>query len=338
MKELCRLAGLIFLLILPKIGYGAEDPRLVHWRLQEEELYVFRFDMDSLNWRQIREERERRHTIQEEPKHVELHWGMLTAPFAGSAVKVASVFPYGTVFVRDPDGKCRQATVSGNRKKVVLPENMGANGRYLVGGHFLVEQQKAGGARQNIHLYPKAIVGHYTSGGRPGSFPAFFFNDPGMVLEIGSARSPALYRMGGGFQRPFETYDMEVRYRGRPLSGMTVTVFAEGSGWQRSYQTDGSGRFSVTPFDDRSGERHYEKLLYVVKVEDKEQHALHVATLPMFIFRNRPEWTSHIWGFSIWGGLGLVGTLLVLGGNMLRHRRQQRHVLIRFDQCRVKED
>ncbi|WP_448873388.1 hypothetical protein [Desulfobulbus propionicus] len=304
------------------------------WRLAEEELYVYRFDMDGLNWRQIRQEREQRRTVQEKPKHLELVRGLLSDPFAAVDPGAVPPLPAGMAVIRDPDGARKTIPVTPGMREIVLPEDLGLNGRYLVGGHFQLD----GHGNQRVHLYPKLMVGHFKGNGRPGSTPAFFFDDPAIALEIGSARSPAMFRMGGGLQRPHESAEMEVRFQGHPLARATVEAIAEGSGWRRSYRTDASGRFTVIPFDDRSGQRHYEKLLYVVRVEDPNQHALHIATLPMIIFRNQPEWTSHVAGYMIWAGLGLGGTLLLAGGAMLRNQRQQRLSLVRFSQCRIKED
>lgn len=339
LRRLTRFLGLLPLLLIlaPVTGRGAEPLPAWSWRLVEEGLYVYRFDLDSLNWREIRQEREQRRTVQEKPKHLELLQGWLPEPFAFQAPGSIAL-PAGTLLVRNPDGGMHQAPIKEDTREIVIPEDLGLNGRYLVGGHFVLTARREDSGKQSIHLYPKVMVGHYKHDGRPGSTPAFFFDDPAIALEIGSARSPAMYRMGGGFQRPHESYDMEVRYQGRPLVEATVEAIAEGSGWRRSYRTDASGRFSVTPFDDRSHDRHYEKLLYVVRVEDPENHAIHVASLPMIIFRNRPEWTSHVAGYGVWAGLGIGGTLLLVGGTMLRNRRQQRLGLIRFDKCRVKED
>lgn len=339
MRLLFRSCLIGMLMLLPRFCPGADHPQLVYWQLQQEGLHVYRFDMDEgLNWRQIREERELRRSVQEQAKHLVLLRGLLNDPFGAEGSGDDVAFPPGTVVVRDPDGVGTTTATTSAMQEIVLPDDLGLNGRYLVGGHFVLDSGKEEGGKQSIHLYPKLMVGHYKGDGRPGSTPAFFVDDPAIALEIGSARSPAMYRMGGGFQRPHEQSDMEVRYLGRPLAGATVEAIAEGSGWRRSYCTDGSGRFTVTPFDDRSGHRHYEKLLYVVRFEDPQTHALHVATLPMIIFRNRPEWTSHVAGYALWGGLGIGGTMLLVGGAMLRKRRQQRLNLVRFDQCRVKEE
>lgn len=335
---------LVCLLILVQLAINAvpgsvnagESSPVWSWRLIEEGLHVYRFDMDGLDWRQIRRERDQRRTVQETPKRIELLRGLLDDPFAAMGDRVESPIPAGKMIVRDPDGVRKTAPVGPDTRDITLPEDIGLNGRYLVGGHFVLAD--GDGRDRRLHLYPKMIVGHYKNDGRPGSHPAFFIDDPDIALEIGSARSPAQYRMGGGFQRPHERSEMEVRYQGRPLAGATVEVIAEGSAWRRSYRTDGSGRFTVTPFDDRSGPRHYEKLLYVVRVEDPQNHALHVATLPMIVFRNRPEWTSHVAGYGLWAGLSIGGTMLLVGGAMLRKRRQQRLNLVRFDQCRIKEE
>lgn len=336
MKGLFRSLLLLLLVFVPQLGHGADVPMLVYWQLQQEELHVYRFDTDdNLNWRQIRDERAQRQSVQEKPKQLELLRGWLDDPFAAVDRTIDGSLPAGTVVIVNPDGVRKPTPVTPGMREIVLPEDLNLNGRYLVGGHF---QLDGDGGGQRIHCYPKLMVGHYKHDGRPGSAPAFFFDDPAIVLEIGSARSPAMYRMGGGFQRPHESYDMEVHYQGRPLAGVTVEAIAEGSGWRRSYRTDASGRFSVTPFDDRSRERHYDKLLYVVRVADPANHALHVATLPMIIFRNRPEWTSHVAGYGVWAVLGIGATLLLVGGTMLSKRRRQRLSLVRFDQCRVKEE
>ena len=72
MRRLVRLGILMAVACLPRLCMGGEPPMLAHWQLAEEELYVYRFDMDALNWHQIREERQRRSTIQEDPKQVVL--------------------------------------------------------------------------------------------------------------------------------------------------------------------------------------------------------------------------------------------------------------------------
>nr|WP_321467473.1 hypothetical protein [uncultured Desulfobulbus sp.] len=337
MRRLCIILGLIpFLLgVAPDLVSAGQSLPVCSWHLAEEGLYVYRFDMDRLNWRQIRDERQQRQRVQESPKHLSLVRADLAAPFIPFANRDQTIFENGEVLTRAPDGGSAKVTFSKDLGEIVIPEDLGLNGRYLVGGHFV-----AGGnaGKPRLHLYPKIMVGHYRHDGRPGSTPAFFFNDPAIALEIGPARSPQMNRMGGGFQRPHDEYVMEVRYLGRPLAGATVDAIGEGSGWRREYRTDASGRFTVIPFDDRSRPRHYDKMLYVVKVEEPQRNALHIATLPMIIFRNRPEWTSHIWGYATWAGFGLAGACLLAGGAMLRNRRQQRQTLVRFDQCRIKEE
>lgn len=341
MKVRLRFLLFLALTVIPRLGFAADCPILVHWQLENEGLYVYRFDMDTLNWRQIRKEREQRNTVWEAYKRIALRKGSLSQPFGELVAAADWTGCGGDILIRDPDGNIATVPIKiGAPPMPQIPDNLRLNGRYLVGGHFLLGDWYADGdgRKETLHLYSKLMTGHYGHDGRPGASPAFFFNDSRMVLEIGSALSPAQHRMGGGFQRPHEEYDMEVRYHNRPLPGATVEVIAEGSGWRKSYHTDGAGRFTVIPFDDRSRQRHYEKLLYVVKVEDPDNRALHVATLPMIIFRNRPEWTSHAAGYALWAGLGLGGGLLLAAGSMVRGRRQRRLSLVRFDQCRVKED
>nr|WP_320012538.1 hypothetical protein [uncultured Desulfobulbus sp.] len=327
----------VFLLFLASPLWAEQAPHIWSWVLENEPLYVYRYNLDNLNWRQIREERSQRSEIQEKPKHLILLQNGATELLSPKSGENRPI-PAGTVLIKDPDGKTQTVALSPSSSELVLPENQELNGRYLVGAHFSVSQTNTGGTSQDIHLYPKTIVGHYKSGGRPGSFPAFFFDDPRIALEIGSARNPARYRMGGSYQRPHETYDMEVRFKGSPLANTSVEVYAQGSKWHRAYQTDASGQFQVTPFDDRSQDLHYEKLLYVVQFEDAKTQDLHVATLPMIIFRNRPEWTSHLWGYSFWAIAGLLGTALIVVASLFRHQRRRAQALVCFEQCRVKED
>ena len=333
----CKILALV-LVVLGATELGAETASL-HWSwvLENEPLYVYRYNLDNLNWRQIREERSQRRDIQETPKHLRLLQNGGSGSLSPKSGENRSI-PAGTVLIKDPDGKTQTVALSPSSSELVLPENQELNGRYLVGAHFRVSQTNTGGTSQDIHLYPKTVVGHYRSGGRPGSFPAFFFDDPHIALEIGSARNPARYRMGGSYQRPHETYDMEVRFKGSPLANTSVEVYAQGSKWHRAYQTDVSGQFQVTPFDDRSQDLHYEKLLYVVQFEDVETQDLHVATLPMIIFRNRPEWTSHLWGYGFWAIAALLGTALIVAASLFRHHRRRAQALVCFEQCRVKED
>jgi hypothetical protein len=335
------LLGLIPLLwsIAPATGWGTEPIPAWSWRLVDEGRHVYRYDMDQLNWRQIRRERALRQDVQEQPKHLELLQGWLSEPFATQA-SGSDVLPAGTLLIRDPDGTLRQPPIGEGMREVVLPEDLGLNGRYLVGGHFVLGRRDldGDGRPETLHLYPKLMTGHYKNDGRPGASPAFFFNDPDLALEIGPALSPAQHRMGGTMQRPHERYEMEVRYRGRPLAGVTVEAVAEGNGWRKNFRTDALGRFTIVPFDDRSGERHYEKLLYLVSYQDRDEQAMHIATLPMIVYRNRPEWTSHLAGYAVWTILGLGGGLLLTIGAVLRRRRLRHLDLTRFSQCRIKED
>lgn len=337
---LCLL-GLIPLLwsVAPATGREAEPVPAWSWRLLDEGRLVNRYDLDQLDWRQIRQERALRQSVQERPTHVELLRGRLPEPFVVQA-SGSEVLPAGTLFIRDPDGNLRQTPVGEGVREVVLPEDPGLNGRYLVGGHFTLGQRDLDndGRPETLHLYPKLITGHYKNDGRPGASPAFFFDDPSIALEIGPALSPAQNRMGGGMQRPHERYEMEVRHRGRPLAGVTVEVISEVSGWRKNFLTDAGGRFAIVPFDDRSGERHYEKLLYLASFHDRDNQASHIATLPMIVFRNRPEWTSHLAGYAAWTVLGLGGGLLLTVGATMRRRRLRQLDLTRFSQRRIKED
>jgi len=337
--KIISLSALSLWLAVPAMAI--DNQTISHWQLLDEELHIYRYDKDNLDWRQIREERALSQTVRNGPKHLELRFGTIPDPFSPMVNGSGPTPPAKRILIRDPDGGTRQVVPTDQPQQytVTIPDDLDLNGRYLLGGHVLAGHHDVNGdgRREQVHVYAKAMVGHYRNNGRPGSSPAFFFHDSDeMALEIGPALSPAQHRLGGGYQRPHQEYVMQVLYRNQPLAGATVRVTAEGSGWSKNFVTDAAGQFSVVPFDDRSGRRHWEKYLYTVTHLDQERASFHIATLPIIIHRNRPEWTNRLAGYAFWVLIGTTGSLMLVGFAVLRNRRQHKQELVVFDQYNVK--
>lgn len=344
MQCLIRIISLSALSMVLAIPAAAIDNLTIcHWQLLDEELHIYRYDKENLDWRQIREERALSRTVRNGPKHLELRFATISDPFSSLASGSDFAPLAKKMLIRDPDGGIKHVVPADQPRQytVAIPEDLDINGRYLLGGHILGGQHDVNGdgRREQVHLYAKAMVGHYQDNGRPGTSPAFFFFDPDeMALEIGPALSPDQYRMGGGYQRPHREYTMQVLYRTHPLAGATVKVTAEGSGWSNFFVTDAAGQFRVVPFDDRSGRRHWEKYLYTVTHFDQERASFHIATLPIIIHRNRPEWTNRLAGYAFWVFIGTTGCLMLVCFAVLRNRRRHKQELVVFDQYNFKKE
>jgi hypothetical protein len=340
-----KLIGVIAVVLALSTGlseiYAVEDFPVFYWQMLNEGIYVYRYDMDNLNWREIRKERDLRRTAHEKPKLLELHYSRFQSPFAGPGERAGSLMDSGTILVRDPDGKVKRLMRAEAENGIVsIPEELKLNGRYLLGGHFYLGKCDVDGVGrlEAVHVYAKHIVTHYKADGRAGACSEVFFNDPeNMALEIGPVVSYSRTRMAGGAQMPHNPYEMTVLYRNRPLPGVLITVKAEGSGWQRTFLTDNKGQFRIIPFDDRSGEHHWQKFFYMATYHDLAQEAFHIATLPVIVYRNRPEWTSQVAGFTAWIIIGSVGCILLIFACARRRKRLQEHALLSFEDYRIKE-
>ena len=155
----------------------------------------------------------------------------------------------------------------------------------------------------------------------PRSFP----------LKSGPVINTAKSRYGGGLQSPHREYEMAVKYLGAPVAGARVTVMAEDSGWQNSFVTDEDGRFKITPTDDRVVDKEWQNYIYVAVFHDRQHHTVHVATLPITVRKNSPEWRSKAMGFTLWAAAGSVMLLLTVLGLMGHKRQLARKELLVFD-------
>ncbi len=351
MSRLLLLTAFLPALLWPSGGQPAEDLPICYWQLVDEDSYVYgrnygyRYSILQLDWFEIRKRRVLYRTASEEPKLLELRFTSWRELFketvAGEVGKsvVSSTEP-GIILVRDPDGGLsRSSSLPGEAVKVSVPSDGLLNGRYLLGAHFnLGEFDTDGdGSTETVHAYPKHLVVHVKGEGRTGTNPDVLFGDgKEMPLEIAPAVSSAQSKHGGGTQTPHNLYEMLVLYGGRPLAGARVSVVVEDSGWQRVLEADHAGKIRIMPFDDRSGERDWQKYLFVSTHHDRAQRAFHVATLPIVVYRNRPEWRSQAAGFGFWTVVGGTGCAILIPGIVRHRRRRQRQALVRFEDYRVK--
>jgi hypothetical protein len=342
MKKIVLCIGAILHFCGPTSNcHAAEDFPVCYWRLIDEGAYIYRHNMDHMNWREIREQRERNRTANERPKLLDLHRFDFRTPFEDRPGPSNPPMERAVLFIRDPDGRVsRMEGLPLENGKVRAPDDESLNGRYLLGGYFdLGEMDVDGDGRmEKVRATAKHFITHYKDGGRRGGNPAFFFDEEDMPFEIGPAISPAQSQMGGGIQSPHKRYDMLVRYRGRPLPGATVTVLIEGGGWQKDFTTDADGQFEIAPPDDRTLDREWQKLLYVATYHDREENTFNIATLPMVVLQNRPEWRSQAAGFAYWTIIAAVGCVLLIPGMSRRGRNLREKEMLGFRNYRIKED
>jgi hypothetical protein len=345
-------AGIALQIIPLSDSQAAGDFPICYWELIDEGRYVYRYNYDSqgdwnrLSWREIRNRRELNRTASEKPKLLELRCTDYDALFGEHAEadcknSYADSTERGTVLIRDPDGKVsRLSGFTGDAWRVKLPADEQLNGRYLLGGcfNFGVRDVDGDGAPETVHGYAKRLVVHMKSGGTMGGSPDVFFDNEDMPLEIAPYISSAQSKYGGGTQSPHNRYEMVVRYRNKPLAGAAVRVFADDSGWQKTFTADGAGKIEIMPFDDRSTDRNWQRLLFVAAHHDREQGAFHIASLPIVVYRNRPEWRSEIAGFGSWTIVGGVGCLILVPGIARRRRRLQEAAMASFRNYKIKED
>ncbi len=196
------------------------------------------------------------------------------------------------------------------------------------------------GRKETVWLSAKQMIRHYRHGGVTGRASVVFFDDPERIpLEIGPVINTAENRSGGATLWPHKAYEMQVRYRGSPLPGARVTIHAMGSGWEKTLVTDAGGMFTVIPTDDRAdSDREWQTYLFMVGHHDRERSQFHASTLPVTVYRNRPEWYSTAMGFTFFSIVGTAVLVVILAWLAWRGKRRERHQLAVFETYRIKED
>ena len=322
------------------------------WQLIDQDRYIYPSDeqMEKADWREIRRRREAYRTAGFSPWQFRLTALNFEAAGIPAGDKLFHLLPESgalnpgaaAVFVRDPDGIINTfGKLPPGDGEISLPRDLTLIGRYLLGAFLdLGETDIDGdGTRETVCLNAKYLVAHHRNGGRVGKTSVVFFDDPRILpLEIGPVINTAKSRYGGGLQRPHREYEMAVKYLGVPLPGAFVTVIAEGSKWQKSFITDGKGRFSVTPTDDRVVDREWQNYLYIATFHDRASHTVHVATLPITVSKNRPEWRSKAMGFTLWAVAGSAMLLLTVFGIIGHKRRLARKELLVFSRNSIKPE
>jgi len=338
--QIIALLGTMLFLNVSSVFAGGVPA--IYWQLANEDRYVYRNDMDKMNWLEIRERRELNKTANQEVKTsgLKIYGDQL---FAGRKWQNGEA-PAGAVsmFVRDPNG--RMSTVSGiktGENAVQLPQDVRLNGRYLLGALYSPGKADVDGdgREETVYLSAKQMVRHYLNGGVTGKASVVYFDDPErMPLEIAPAINTAENRSGGNTQRPHKDYDMQVRYRGKPLAGARVVVRAMGSGWEKQFVTDSKGLFTIIPPDDRTdSSREWQTYLFMAAHHDRERAQFHNATLPVTVYKNRPEWYSKAMGFTFFAIIGTSVVLVILAGMSRRRKRRQQNSLAVFEKYRIKE-
>lgn len=312
------------------------------WELMDQDVYVYDHNMGSYNWRQIREKREIRLTANQRTKQVRLQLISLGAGRDATWKPGQDLVSGARLLLRDPDGNLtRLHSLAGQGELLSIPVGVPKSGRYMVAAHLELDQpdDSRQGPWNTLHLYAKQFIGHYDHDLPMGSSPNVFFNDPGRVtLEIGPVVINAKRKFGGDMQRPHQEYEMMVKYKNKPLPGARVFVYVQGGDWLGRFTTGDDGIFTIVPPDDRPGNRAWQKHIYVAEHYDALDRSYHVATFPVIVTQNRPEWRSKAMGFSLWTIIGSALTILIVVGLSWRKKRQDRRSLVVFESCRIKKD
>ncbi len=334
-SNLSVLVAMVLLLCFPTPGAADTPLPIRYWQLIDEARYIYRFDLERFNWRQIRTIREENRTAGQATKHFTMDQLPASMAIAQADSFQAQTKDKAMVLIRDPNGITMELPpMPAGENNVSLPADNNLIGRYLLGARVPLGagDVDGDGATESVILCAKHLVSHFKNGGRMGSASVVYFDDTEkMPLEIGPVINTAKSKFGGGTQRPHRDYKMMVKYAGRPLAGGRVTVVAIGSQWQKTVVTDENGIFEIMPTDDRSIQREWQKYLYTATHLDREKAAFYIATLPTVVYKNRPEWRSKTMGFAFWSIIGTGVTLLMVFGLYRRRRKRDNQALTVFD-------
>lgn len=321
-------------------GHAAETIPVCYWQLLAQERYIYRRDMDHLNWREIRQQRELDRTARQAPKRFRLK---LLEPdnTIGTAGSLAPDWMHSVVAVmRDPNGEIHEISNLPEAQDLFqIPQDLDLIGRYLIGARIVLGKRDVDGdgVLESIHLCAKRLISHRKSGGKMGRVSVVFLDDAEHVpLEIGPVINTVKFKYGGDTQRPHRSYEMMVKYLNRPLPGARVRVVAQGSQWEKTYVTDDAGRFEIMPMDDRWSARKWQQYMYVVTHHDREKNGYYVSTFPVMVYKNRPEWLSKAMGFTYWTICGSALILLLVIGLVRRRHWQDNRLLITFENRKIK--
>ena len=204
-------------------------------------------------------------------------------------------------------------------------------GRFIALGKWIL---MAMALPETVFLSAKTLINHHSTGGTTGSASVVFFDDAEkMPLEIGPVINTVLIRSGGNAQRPHTKYEMMVKYMNKPLAGARVVVHAMGSNWEKEFVTDKEGRFSITPTDDRTDSNHeWQTYLFMASHHDRTNSTYHSTTLPVIVYKNRPEWFSKSMGFTYWAIAGIAVSGLILLGLLRRREWREKRKIAHFRQ------
>ena len=344
MTTTIKLTVAVFFFLMIGIQTAAADKHIpvYFFQIEDQWRYVYPSDMETLNWREIRERRELYKTAREDMKqfHIEMTEAGTNADIFN--ISAEAFLKTASLFMRDPNGDIRPLSLSSEKTPYIgIPDGEELNGRYLLGAHLnLGEQDMDGdGTPESVATSAKYLTYHRKEGGKVGSASVVFIDDPArMPLEIGPKVNTAKSRYGGSMQSAHREYEMMVKYQGKPVSGVPVTVLSIESRWKKSFVTDADGIFKIMPTDDRSVAADFQNYLFTATHHDREKRKYHIATFPVTVYKNRPEWRTKTVGFIYWAILGTGMTILTVFGFIIRKKRRYSRQLAVFENHRIKDE
>ncbi len=316
------------------------------FQIENQEHYIYPSELESMNWREIRDRKKTYRAAREEIKKFSvktLESETLQFPEL-QFKKTHEIFTLSEddfltgsdIFIRDTNGRIYpgNADITDTGTHISIPEDINLAGRYLLGAHLSSKEQDIvmDNTPEEVHISLKYLVPHYKNGGNVGSTSVVFFDDPDLMpLEIGPVINTAKSRYGGGTQTVHREYKMMVKFNAKPLASAKVTVMSIESGWSKSFVTDSRGIIEIMPTDDRSGSKDFQNYLYIATHHDTDKDQYYITTFPVTINKNRPEWRSKTTGFIFWSITGTAMILLTIAGYWIRKRQRQNRKLAVYE-------
>jgi len=293
---------------------------IYYFKLKNEKSYIYNYDIEKLDWKEIRKQRAENKKARVLPQ--ELSIAALKRDKDNIARPVKDCGKLNVqVLTCDPSGKIVFSESFNKEGYISVPEDMNLTGRYILGAQLKFTDNKS--KKKTVYCM-KYIVSHWKDGGVPGKVsPVFFTDSKKLPLEIGPVVNTGKSKFGRTNQRVHRTYKMALKFMGKPLAGETVQVYSPESGWEKNFITDKNGKFEVTPTDDRFIKKDWQRYFYMSSYNNKKNNTRYVASLPVVVYKNRPEWRSQSMAFIFWSISGTAISVLVIVEMLRRKRRRE---------------
>ncbi len=304
----------------------ASDNNIIWWELENAGDYINKYSDPKKSVSQIEAETNFLISILGKPKHIFLSNGFSNIEPDLSSISIKT-------WVRSPEGRLSEYIKAENDLSIYVPADDGREeGLYLAASVLDAGETDvdSDGLNERVFTYPKTILGHWRLGSSMKTNQSLFVDTPEIALEIAPLRAS---RYIGSIQVANRSYDMEVLYRGKPVSGANIRVITE-NGWEKKFITDTRGQFRITPPQVQK----WETYIFVAEYLDKEKHEFHQATLPMLIDPPWPEWRSWHGVLIFWSLAALFFLVVLITTGVLIRNRKKKLLMVKFSNGKIKKD